>query len=720
MLGDNKISDKMHSICHLNITFFIFIDRMDHQDRFNYSTNPRQVKIIKLKPIIRPKFESSSAGNTAGDFAQRVKEVVARLGITMVQIEDWVILQRSTFDIRVNGEPYSALHLYINTSTRAYITRVWGRTHSKGNFSKFSELDEICRQSFAEGGLVCCPGHREVIDHENLLTVEYPFQRMVALDCVVLHAKRSDHGSVELCTKCIASLESQEKCVENMVEENGDPDIVEVEVEAKVHEVITVQDDETTHPEVGDGKVAENKKDVTIIQSRDDGPAEDPLEDGPIKEPFENDLVEEPLENGIDEEPLEDNIFGENKRMSSEKLRFCKSFQKPSQRINYAVLLGKKERVNRSEKPKPKKPKGPRNPLFPHIRRYPRFWKSKADGSNHTINCEHCGQELRGDVSGKRYHFIRFHNWGNFFCSQCKFFAFYPNEYAKHLLQKHPDIEDGVAATCPVCNERIPLTSNGDENDPLTEHYKECAMSSIKLRDKQNRENPALKGNQRVVCDLCGKSILGKSMPLHMETHSKREPIECSYPGCKSRCLSRHTLARHEVLVHGDQQERFHCEHCGKNIFKTKSQLNHHIRFVHEKQSQDIKCPQCDLVFTRNYLMISHRNMVHFPDKYKCGTCLKSFGGSYTLKKHCLSHQDAKNFTCDVCGKSLATASSLDEHKRTHTGEKPYLCKYCPYRGSSSSLLCHHKRQVHKAEYKKEKEAKERNRIVSGNMNEKE
>ena len=196
-----------------------------------------------------------------------------------------------------------------------------------------------------------------------------------------------------------------------------------------------------------------------------------------------------------------------------------------------------------------------------------------------------------------------------------------------------------------------------------------------------------------------------------MEIHSKREPIECSYPGCKTRCISLSSLAHHEKVVHGDQQERLHCEHCGKNTYKTKTQLKNHIKFVHEKQSQDVKCTECPLVFPLRSKMYAHRNMVHFPDKHRCGTCLKTFGNANILQTHSLSHQDTKNFACDVCGKRLASANSLDEHKRTHTGEKPFLCKYCPYRGSSSSLLCHHKRQVHKAEYEEEKKEKQRNRI---------
>ena len=44
----------------------------------------------------------------------KIKEVLSRLQITTVKVEDWIILQRSRFDITVGGEPFSALQLYFN------------------------------------------------------------------------------------------------------------------------------------------------------------------------------------------------------------------------------------------------------------------------------------------------------------------------------------------------------------------------------------------------------------------------------------------------------------------------------------------------------------------------------------------------------------------------------------------------------------------------------
>ena len=73
-------------------------------------------------------------GSSRGVFSNCAEFVglLSRLEIVMVKIESWMILQRSVFDITVNGEPFPALQLYFNIKTGTYLTRVWGRTHSKG------------------------------------------------------------------------------------------------------------------------------------------------------------------------------------------------------------------------------------------------------------------------------------------------------------------------------------------------------------------------------------------------------------------------------------------------------------------------------------------------------------------------------------------------------------------------------------------------------------
>lgn len=113
------------------------------------------------------------------------------------------------------------------------------------------------------------------------------------------------------------------------------------------------------------------------------------------------------------------------------------------------------------------------------------------------------------------------------------------------------------------------------------------------------------------------------------------------------------------------------CDLCGK-AFEARCYLKAHVAVTHEKKSMDIKCTECHLVFPLRNHMLWHRNLVHFPDKYKCAICSKTFGSSTQLKKHSKVHDPVGKFECEMCGTRLKSKCSLVEHMRVHRGEKPY------------------------------------------------
>ena len=117
------------------------------------------------------------------------------------------------------------------------------------------------------------------------------------------------------------------------------------------------------------------------------------------------------------------------------------------------------------------------------------------------------------------------------------------------------------------------------------------------------------------------------------------------------------------------------------------------------------------MVFVRRVHMMKHRNLVHFPDRFRCKVCHKSFGKGAMLKNHMAVHNPEGQYECDVCGSRVKSKTSLVQHMRIHKGEKPYPCPYCNYRGTSSSLLYHHKNRAHKAEVNLENEEKKKLRI---------
>ena len=347
------------------------------------------------------------------------------------------------------------------------------------------------------------------------------------------------------------------------------------------------------------------------------------------------------------------------------------------------------------------------------------MWRRQAKGK---IECDHCGSQLATGGSwgwkGIARHYRRQHLWGNFFCRLCKFFAYYPIEYASHMLDRHSDMEGGVSAQCAECGEEIHLNGNVDT---LAEHYKECAVAAENLKNKLLRErkkkeddmkdaSSSLISDVNKLCQICGKEYKQKHHSQHMWGHKMAKSPECPHPNCNALFATNKEKHNHMNAVH-KKRPGVACEKCGK-FFGCQAHLKEHMRVAHEKRSLDIKCTDCDLVFAQRYHMISHRTLVHYPDKFQCKTCQRCFINAHMLKRHDLVHSGERNFSCDECDRRFKTKEDLTDHKRIHSGEKPFACQYCPYRSTTSSLLYHHKRQRHRAEFDDEKVQKERAKLM--------
>ena len=516
----------------------------------------------------------------------QIKEVLFRLKISKMKVEDWIILQRSRFDITIDEEPYSALQVFFNSQNGAYIIRVWGKTHSKGKIMKsVTEFELLCNKIFGEG-LACCPGQVGDEVAESLVPVDYPFQRRVSLACAVFHLPQgpdNDHVPIDICSQCTS-------------ESKDNIEIKEEASESSDTYISLLKEPSTFHSKV-------EMKETTLRDTED---------------------LNEDHDNVLSLPPTQSN---ENKSNVSAQVKTDKQ------------IVGKEKNVENMTKQAPRKRK-----II--------LLKPPEDSKT---DCEHCGKSLIND----------------------------------------------------------------EVNISLDLHYKECPVAQEKIRHQilslYSEPKEPKRANQKasVVCQVCGKELRKGSMSMHMHRH--KSPLRCYYASCGTSFTTIEAQREHVKSVHL-RIPHFYCETCGK-LCVGKNRLKYHVQVVHKRMSLDIKCTECDEVFINHRAMLSHRNLVHFPDKFKCHDCERSFGSSQNLQKHKIVHSGERNFQCEECGQKFKKRQDVKDHRRSHTGEKPFACQHCPYRGASSSLLYHHKKQKHKAEFEEEKKQKENAKIkVSDNM----
>ena len=134
-----------------------------------------------------------------------LSRVLEELQLSLTRIEEWILIQRATFDLRIDEEPYHSIQMYASLATKKFVVRVWGKSCHYGEFTNEEDLKVHCIINFKN--TAACVGY--LGSHPGgglkLVHVKFPCPRWISKCCDVTFEQNSEKMIIGLCGSCSSS-----------------------------------------------------------------------------------------------------------------------------------------------------------------------------------------------------------------------------------------------------------------------------------------------------------------------------------------------------------------------------------------------------------------------------------------------------------------------------------------------------------------------------------
>ena len=131
-----------------------------------------------------------------------LSKVLEELQLSLTRIEEWILIQRASFDLRIDEEPYHSIQMYASLATKKFVVRVWGRSCHYGEFTNQEDLKVHCIINFKN--TAACVGY--LGPHPGgglkLVRVNFPCPRWISKCCDVTFEQNSEKMIIGLCGSC--------------------------------------------------------------------------------------------------------------------------------------------------------------------------------------------------------------------------------------------------------------------------------------------------------------------------------------------------------------------------------------------------------------------------------------------------------------------------------------------------------------------------------------
>ena len=130
--------------------------------------------------------------------------------LRVITVEDWILIQRSSFDVLIAEEPYHSIQIYVNLMTNKYVVRVWGISIKTGDSLTTKDLQELCVYCFKKSA--ACVGYLGFPpgDRVEMVRVNFPRTRWISRSCEVAYPKGQGSFTIGLCPACSGGTMNRE------------------------------------------------------------------------------------------------------------------------------------------------------------------------------------------------------------------------------------------------------------------------------------------------------------------------------------------------------------------------------------------------------------------------------------------------------------------------------------------------------------------------------
>ena len=119
------------------------------------------------------------------------------------------------------------------------------------------------------------------------------------------------------------------------------------------------------------------------------------------------------------------------------------------------------------------------------------------------------------------------------------------------------------------------------------------------------------------------------------------------------------------------------CDICEEKFFR-RLERDRHVREVHSGEGR-VKCPECDITFSRMETMLRHRDTSHASSSssFKCEICHKPFPQQRNLERHRDEVHAGRHFKCTECPATYARKEKLEKHIESGRHKIAFYCGIC-------------------------------------------